>query len=68
MSLHSDTLFWFQSHQSLLLLPILVSGLTRPRLDSSIYHTRSEHADYYTNDAVEIKYNDDHMIKKKHKT
>jgi hypothetical protein len=30
----------------------LVFGLTRPGLEPMIYHTRSEYANHYTNDAV----------------
>ena len=64
MLLHSDTLFWFQADQSLLLLlnpwlaekrqiPILiVLGLTRPELETMIYRTRGEHANHYITDAV----------------
>jgi hypothetical protein len=32
----------------------IVFGLTRPGLEPIIYHTRGEHANYYTNDAVYI--------------
>ena len=35
--------------------PILSFGLTKPGLNPTIYHTRSEHANYYTTDAV-VKY------------
>ena len=61
MSLHSDTLFWFWANQSLLLLlnageatdtNFIVFGLTRPGLEPTIYHTRGEHANHYTTDAV----------------
>jgi hypothetical protein len=30
----------------------IVFGLTRPGLESTIYHTRGEHANHYTTDAV----------------
>jgi len=33
-------------------LKFIVFGLTRPGLDASIYHNRSEHANHYTTDAV----------------
>jgi hypothetical protein len=64
MSLHWDTLFWFQANQSLLFLlstvclaekqqiPILVFGLTQPGLEPTIYSTRGKHANHYTTDAV----------------
>jgi hypothetical protein len=32
---------------------IIVFGLTRPGLEPTIYHTRGEHANHYTTDAVE---------------
>ena len=66
MSLHSDTLFWFRANQSLLFLlnaaclaekqqiAILVFGLTRPRLELTIYRTRDEHANHYATGAVDI--------------
>jgi hypothetical protein len=64
MLLHSNTLFWFRANQSLLFLlnaacltekqqiQISVFGLTRPRLEPTIYRTRGEHANYYATDAV----------------
>ena len=67
MSLHSDILFWFRANQSLLLLlnatclaekqliPILYSlGLTRPRLEPTVYCSRGEHDNHYTTDAVAL--------------
>ena len=49
MSLHSERLFWFWAKQSLLLLlnvacNLIVIGLTRPRNEPTIYHTRGEDA------------------------
>ena len=32
----------------------IVFDLTRPGLDPTIYRTRGEHANYYTNDAVSM--------------
>jgi hypothetical protein len=32
----------------------IVFGLTRPGLDPTIYHTRGEHANHYTTDAVDF--------------
>jgi len=64
MSLHSDTLYWFQANQSLLLLlnaaylgekqqiPILAFGLTQPGLEPTIYRTRGKQANHYTIDVV----------------
>ena len=64
MSLHSDTLFWFQTNQYLLSflsaawlvekqqIPILQSGLTWPGLEPTIYPTRGENSNDYTNDVV----------------
>ena len=66
MSLHSDTLFWFRVNQSLLFLlntaclagkqqislNFIVFGSTRPRLEPTIYHTRSERANHYAIDVV----------------
>jgi len=64
MSLHSDTLYWFQANQSLLLLlnaaylgekqqiPILAFGLTQPGLEPTIYRTQGEQANNYTIDVV----------------
>ena len=61
MSPHSDTLSRFRAKHSLLFLrnaaclaekqqiPI---GLTRMGLEPTIYHTRGEHANHYTTDAV----------------
>ena len=67
MSLHSDTLFWLRANKSLLSLlnacvlrgeatntNFTVFGLTRPRLEHTIYHTRGEHANHYATDAVQI--------------
>jgi hypothetical protein len=33
-------------------IPILVFGLTRPRLEPTIYHTRDEHANHYPTDPI----------------
>ena len=64
MSFFSDTLFWFWINQSLLLLlkavylaekqqiPIIVFDWTRSGIEPMIYHTRGEHANHYTTDAV----------------
>ena len=66
MSLHSDTLFWFRTNQSLLFLlnaaclaekqqiPILVFGLTWLGLEPTIYCTRGEHTKplHHPTDAV----------------
>jgi hypothetical protein len=46
MTLHSDTSFWFQASQSLLLLKKPRTGL-----QSTIYRTRGEHVKDYTADA-----------------
>jgi hypothetical protein len=66
MSLHSDTLSRFQSNQPLLFLhnavrlaekqqiPILVFGLTWPKLEPTIYRTRGKHANNYTTDVVSL--------------
>ena len=66
MSPHSDTLAWFRANQSLFFLlnaecleekqqiPILVFGLTQSGREPTIYHTRGEHANHYTTNAVEI--------------
>jgi hypothetical protein len=70
MLLHSDTLFWFRANQYLLFLlnaaclarsnnkhiNFIVFGLTRPRREPTIYHTRGKHADHYATDAVEIEW------------
>ena len=60
MSLHSDTLSWFQAYQCFLVLndvclaekhqiPIfIVFGLTQSGLELMIYNTRGEHANHYT--------------------
>ena len=62
MSLHSDTLSWFQANQSLLLLlnvvclvdkqqiPIVVFDLFQGELvlKPTIYYTQSKHSDHYT--------------------
>ena len=59
-SLHSDTLSWFRANQSLLFLlnaaylAEKLSGLIRLGLEPMIYHTRSEHANHYTNHAVSL--------------
>jgi hypothetical protein len=59
--LHSDTLFWFRANQYLLFLRnaacltntnFIVLGLTRLRLEPTIYRTRGEHANHYATDAV----------------
>ena len=65
MSLHSDTLSWFQANQSLLLLlnvaclaekqQIAISwSLNWPKLglNLKIYHTQGEHTNDYTTDTV----------------
>ena len=64
MSLHSDTLFWFLTNQSLVFLlndayltekqhiTNVVFGLTRPGLKPTIFHTRGEHASHYATKAV----------------
>jgi hypothetical protein len=56
MSLHSDTLYWFRANQSLLFLLIdaclAKKQQTRPVLEPTIYHTRSEHANHYATDVV----------------
>jgi hypothetical protein len=64
-TIHSDTLFWFRATQYLFLLlndaclavkqqiPIsYLFALTRPRLETTIYRIRAEHANIYTTDAV----------------
>ena len=61
---YSDTLSWFRANQSLAYLlngvclakkqqiPIfIVFGLTRSRLEPTIYRTRSVHANHYTTNA-----------------
>ena len=35
---------------------VIAFALTRPRLESSIYRTRGEHANHYTTDAFLVKY------------
>jgi hypothetical protein len=63
MSLHSDTLI--RANKFLLFLlnaayltdeatdnNFIVYGLIRPGLELTIYHTRGEHANHYTTDAV----------------
>ena len=69
MSLHSNTVFWFRANQSLLFLlkaaclvekqqiPILVFGLIRTVLESTIYRTRGEHANHCATDAVAVSSN-----------
>jgi hypothetical protein len=64
MSLHSNTLSWFQANQSLLFLlnatclvekqQIPVFGLNRPGLESTIYSTKGVHARHYTTDTTGI--------------
>ena len=60
---HLDTLFRFRANQYLLSPKCcmlsgeatdtnLQSGLTRPGLEPTIYHTRGEHANHCTIDAV----------------
>ena len=65
MLLHWETLFWFWTNQSLVLLRsagcfaekqrilnFAVFCLTRPELEPTIYRTRGEHANHYTTDEV----------------
>ena len=67
MSPHSDTLFLIPSQQVFVLSPaccvlngeatntnFIVLGLTRTGLKPTIYRTQCEHADHYTNDAVDF--------------
>ena len=61
---HLDTLSWFWANQSLLFLlktvltreatntNFIVFGLTRSGLKPTIYHTRGEHTNHYSTDAV----------------
>ena len=37
------------------IVPILVFGLTRPRLEPTIYHTRGEHPNHYATNAVDLR-------------
>jgi hypothetical protein len=69
MSLHFDTLAWFQTNQYLPLLinaaclvekqqiPISIFGWTWLGFEPMVYHTRGKHANYYTTDAVHSFYN-----------
>ena len=60
MSLHSDTLLWFQDNQSLrwvlsgeaIKTNFIVCSLTQPKPESTIYRTRDEHANHYVTDTV----------------
>ena len=60
MSLHSDTLLWFQDNQSLrwvlsgeaIKTNFIVCSLTRPEPESTIYRTPDEYANHYITDAV----------------
>ena len=62
MSHHSDTLSWFLANQSLLFIlndaclatntNFTVFVLTQPEFETTIYHTRGEHTNHYTTDAV----------------
>jgi hypothetical protein len=66
MSLHSDRLSWLRAKQSLTFvlnatnfakkqeMPILYFDLTRSGLESTLYHTRRGHANYYITDAVQF--------------
>jgi hypothetical protein len=69
MSLHFDTLAWFQTNQYLPLLinaaclvekqqiPISIFGWTWLGFEPMVYHTRGKHANYYTTDTVHSFYN-----------
>jgi hypothetical protein len=62
MSLHSDTLFWFQTNISLLLLLKAAFVAKKQQIPSLVwrdkelnprpYRTRGDHANHYTTDAV----------------
>jgi hypothetical protein len=57
VSLHSNTLSLFQANCVVYLIPFFlleIFGLTRPWLQPTIYHTRDEHANHYTTDAVPL--------------
>jgi hypothetical protein len=55
LSLHSDTLYWFRSNQSSLILLNGVCFAEKQQIPIhivTIYRTRGEHAKHYTTDAV----------------